>query len=441
MSEHPATIRPPLRRHTVGVGVLLAVVIGAFGWGLVMFAFGAATRDSGPPADPGEAALSQLSRIDQALGADDAKSAREMLAQLVVPAGPAWAAARALREVAATAAETRAAERAAARALALRLDGRLHALAGVEAAVLDLGAVPGGAADLLALAYAGVRGVELRASQDGGGHWSPPPEALHGQSWRMVHHALSPLLLVLALDQGGGPLAWSTRDGRSFSALRLPERSVAGELDGRWAVGGDSALVVGAQGTGNALCLRSTDAGASWQAGAPQASLLLIAPTAGGTLVIARGPGGVVRLSSDGGATYHDGEQELAALIPPGSNPRLFAIGGGCLVVGADGGRGLDANGRLLAQAVMLPGKAGVQALIAHTQHAQRWYALQDHALWRSDDGGGHWRRGYGRLGELHGSCLEFASGARPQLLIGGDALYRLDDEDEPLLFHDLQAR
>jgi hypothetical protein len=424
----------------VGVGVLLAVVIGAFCWGLAMYAFGAAAHDNGPPADPTEAALSQLSRIDQALGADDAMSARAMLAQLVVPAGPAWAAARSLRERGASAAESRVAARTAARTLAHRLDERLQALAGGEADVLDLGAPPGTGGDLLALAYAGARGVELRASRDGGGQWSPPAAALPGLAPRLVHHALSPLLLVLAHGEGGGLLAWSTRDGRSFSAVALPERA-AGELDGRWAVGGDGALVVGAQGSGGALCLRSADAGTSWKAGAPQASLLLIAPTPAGTLVIARGPDAGLRLSSDGGASYHDGEQDLARIVPPASTPRLLAIGGGCLVVAPDGARRLDADGRLLAQAVMLPGKVGPEAIIAHPQHAQRWYALHDHALWRSDDGGGHWRRGCGRLGELPGRCLEFAPGTRPRLLIGGDGLWSLDDEDEPLLFGDQQAR
>ena len=52
-----------------------------------------------------------------------------------------------------------------------------------------------------------------------------------------------------------------------------------------------------------------------------------------------------------------------------------------------------------------------------------------------------HFIPGSGRLGELHGRCLEFAPGARPRLLIGGDALWSLDDEDEPLLFGAEQAR
>src|SRR6202044_475902 len=107
MSEHSATYTPARRRPTVGVGVLLAVVIGAFLWGLAMYAFGAAGRDSGPPGDPALAALSQLSRIDQALAADDALSARAQLAQLALPAGSAWTAARTLRERAAGAVERR----------------------------------------------------------------------------------------------------------------------------------------------------------------------------------------------------------------------------------------------------------------------------------------------------------------------------------------------
>jgi hypothetical protein len=452
MSEHPASARPPLRRPTVGVGVLLAVVIGAFAWGLAMYAVGAASHDHSAPADAGEAALSQLSRIDQALGADDAASARAMLAQLVAPAGPAWAAARALRERSAAAVERRGALRAAALALAHSLDERLQLPVGGPANLLDmldLGALPGGGGDLLALAYAGAPGLELRISRDAGGQWSPPPPALHGQSWRLVHHALSPLLLVLARDDAGGALAWSTADGRSFSEIRLPART-AGELTGRWAVGGDGALVAGAlvagtigagaQGAGGELCLRSSDGGRSWQAGAPQTALLLIAPTAAGTLVIARGPGELVRVSSDGGASYRDAERELSALLPPAGSPRLLAIGGGCLVIAGDAARRLDANGRLLAQKCTLPGRGSLQAIIAHPQQAQRWYALCDHALWRSDDGGGRWRRGAGRLGELPGRCLEFAPGARPRLLIGGDSLGRLDDADEPLLFGDEQA-
>ncbi len=306
--------------------------------------------------------------------------------------------------------------------------------------MLDLGAAPGrrrrsARASLCRCA----RGAELRASRDGGGHWSPPGGALHGLSPRLVHQAPAPRLLVLALGEGGGQLAWSTPDGRSFSEVRQPERAL-GELDGRWMVGGDGVVVAAARAAGGDLCLRSGDAGTSWQAGAAQASLLLITPTATGTLVIARAAGGMVRLSSDGGATYRDGEQELAALLQHAADPRLIAIGGGCLVVAQESARRLDGNGRLLAQAVVLPGKAVPQAIIAHPLHRQRWYALHDHALWRSDDGGGHWRRGAGRLGELHGRCLEFAPGSRPLLLIGGDALWRLDDEDEPLLFGGLQA-
>jgi hypothetical protein len=94
-----SSFKPPPRRFRVPVAVLLVVIVGGFLWGLAMFAAGRRTVASAePPAAVAElAALSRLNRIDQALQARDADTARQLIDETQLPPGPVWGNALALR--------------------------------------------------------------------------------------------------------------------------------------------------------------------------------------------------------------------------------------------------------------------------------------------------------------------------------------------------------
>ena len=434
MIEPPAVSRLPLRRVTVPVGVLLAVVIGAFAWGLVMYALGHRRHGQGSATAGGEAAevaLGQLIRIDQALAHGQAQVARIQLGQFAPPPGSSWAAAAGLKQLEIADLERRELERAAASAALRLLDEHLHLLRSNGADLVDIAVLPTHPEEVVALAASREDGPLLLHSHDGGSHF----EAVG--VFRSRDAAGSPL--ALAPSSGGAQLmvlgiaaercAWTTRDGTHFDAVHLPQRQGDLEPDGRCLVGGDGSLIAVLSSPSASQCWRSIDGGASWKGGVPLRSVAALIPTASGALIIGRSEGGTGLISSDGGASFHEPEAACRSALAGAAALRCLALAGGCLIADDHGGFLIDAQGRLQSQGIALPGKGRIDAAITHPQHPARWYALVGHALWRSEDAGMHWRAGNGRLSDLHVRCLAYSAADHARLLLAGDDLWTFDDE------------
>jgi hypothetical protein len=445
MLEPPARISAPAPRPTVPVAVLLVVVLGAFAWGLAMYALGHglhADRSAGERGDAAEIAMSQLTRIDQALAHEDARSARLLLAQYTAPAGATWTAAATVREQAISRMDAAQAERAMVAAARDHLDRHLHLISESAIDVLDVAACSGPTHNLLALGARAGQGPSLLLSRDGGRHWLDDPATQKpgdGEPVALVHASGAPLTVVLGVATGR--CAWSTADGEHFAVIHLPEHQGDVAADGRCIAGGDGSLVAVMASTTLAESCRSSDGGATWQTGLARRAILAVVPTATGTLIIARSETGLATISQDGGATYHDPESGLqAALQAPPFNQaspfhQVLTVAGQCLLTADSVAMLVDEHGRLVQRSIAYPGSQRPWSLVSHPEHAARWYALAQHALWRSDDAGAHWRIGLGRLADLRCRCLLFSVGEHSRLLLAGEGLWAFEDEDAGSFF------
>ena len=131
MTVPPPAAPLPIRRLLVPAWTLVAALIAALVLGTAMFVLGRSAQRIQPVSDDASALLAALVRVDTALAASEAALAKQLLEQVVLPAGPAADAAVALRRKAIAGIETLIATNAELRSpafVAKRLAASLHRL-------------------------------------------------------------------------------------------------------------------------------------------------------------------------------------------------------------------------------------------------------------------------------------------------------------------------
>ncbi len=440
----PSLVEPPRRRLTVPVVALLAALVGGFAWGVAMYAWG---RHQAPPAappsgtpDPGLAAFAALNRVDEALAAEDAPGARALLAKVRPPAGQLFVQALALRSTALAALEGRLTRATAQRTAAARLANAIAVRAAqpLEQILTD----PEHSERVLALSMrdAARPGLAITAaarvlrSADGGRSFAAVLDIYpDGQAGTVV-----PQLLRHPVE--GGPVLvfaptrerlgwWSDDGGGRFTPVSPPPGLGAG-VPGPAALGGDRALTVAVrddQGGRPGIVLQvSRDGGQHWQPGAHAETLLALLATRTGLLAVARG-GGKVLIGGDGGSGLQEATSDLQSAFAAPAHVLATASVDERLALLLDNGTlvTLSADGRPLA--VVPTGLQDLTGAVLAGAHAetQRWYLLHpQRGLLRSDDGGRSWRDGPGRLASMRGHDLAWSDG----LLIASEELVAFTD-------------